>query len=206
MVRSLRSITTLALAISLAPACAWHEVSPRMGRAPTSKLGASVALRATDEETAMADLQAISRRFQKWGSAKVTFPYREGDPVDVIIDVRLRQTAETHMFANVMSALAVGLTLGLLSPVLGPRLSEVHDVRVSVTRAGQSIGEHHFEMRTDLAFGLGASPQEVTKALDDEQMNRIAKQLFELVAADIRGSASPGRTDHVAMKLSVASH
>jgi hypothetical protein len=175
-----------------------------MGPAPTTKFGTSVAVRPVDDETAVADLQAISRRFQKWGNPNITFPYREGDPVDVMINVRLRQTADTHMFVNVLSAVAIGLTLGLLSPVLGPHMSEVHDVQIRVTRAGRPIGNHHFEMRTDLSFGLGANPQEVAKALDDEQMNRIAKQVLELVGVDIRNSATPGQTDRVAMVLKVA--
>jgi hypothetical protein len=188
---------------ALTSGCAWHEVNPRMGQPPTATFETSVAVRPVDDETAVADLQAISRRFQAWGNAKVTFPYRDDDAVDVLINVRLRQTTDSHMFGNVLRAVALGLTLGLLSPVVGPHMSEIHDVQVRSTRAGRSIGEHRFEMRTDLAFGLGADQHKVAKALDDEQMNRIAKQVLELVMADIRKSGKVAENERIAIALAI---
>lgn len=192
--------------VVLTTGCAWHEVSPRLAQPPTTKFGTSVAVRAVDDETAVADLQAISRRFQKWGNSNVTFPYRDGDPVEVLINVRLRQTADSHTFGNVLRGAAIGLTFGLLSPVVGAHLTEIHDVQVRVTRAGQQIGEHHFEMRTDLEFGLGSDAHAAAKALDDEQMNRIASQVLDLVAADIRKSAKPSQADRIAIVFEIAAN
>jgi len=207
MAESRRNLAIAILSfVVLSTGCAWHEVSPRLGQPPTTRFGTSVAVRPVDDETAVADLQAISRRFQKWGNSNVTFPYRDGDPVDVLINVRLRQTADTHMFGNVLRAAAIGLTLGLLSPVVGAHMTEIHDVQVRVTRAGRQIGEHRFEMRTDLAFGLGADAHAVAKALDDEQMNRIAKQVLELVAVDIRKSAKPSQVDRIAIVFDISAN
>jgi hypothetical protein len=73
-----------------------------------------------DDQTAIADLDAIGKRLRSWGSAKVVFfPYREGDPTDLFLDVRLRQTNDNHIFSNLLRGVAIGLTLGLLSPVVG---------------------------------------------------------------------------------------
>lgn len=94
------------------------------------------------------------------------------------------------MFTNVLRALAVGLTLGLLSPAIGANFTEVHDVNLRVSRGGRVIATHHFGMRTDLTMGFGGDTQAASRELDQEQMNRIAEQIVELVVADVGSSTA----------------
>jgi hypothetical protein len=199
----LSAIVLLVLMTFLATACAWREVSPLMSAPPRAQVSAAVAVRPLDRDTAIADLDSISKRLQKWHSAgTVFFPYREGDAVDVFLDIRLRQTTETHLFANVLRGVAIGLTLGLLSPVIGANFTEVHDVEIRVTREGHVIGTHHFEVRTDLSIGLGADTHVATRELDEEQMNHIAKQIVQLVQADV--AKSTGQAARVGMRFDSA--
>jgi hypothetical protein len=85
----------------------------------------------------------------------------------------------------------------------GVKVTEIHDVDVHVWKNGRVIGKHRFQMRTEAWVGLGADTLAASKALDDEQMNRIAKHIVELVLADVaRSSAS---VDHFSFRFALSS-
>jgi hypothetical protein len=145
----------------------------------------------------MGDLHAIARQLRARNAfSDVVFPYRDGDRPDVLSEVRLRQSLDAHSTANFFKSLAIGATLFLLSPLVGPRLTEIHDVQVRNYRAGRLIGEHVFEMRTDVRYGYGADRVVLANDLDAEQMSRIASRLLELITKDWydsnRGAADGG--------------
>jgi hypothetical protein len=159
-----------------------------MDTPPAIVIPTSVGLKPADDETELSDVQALARRLRAWGNSKLTFPYREGDPVEVVITVQLRQTMDLHQVENTFKGIVVGLTLFILSPFVGGRLTEIHDVEIRSTRKGRLIGQHRFEMRTDVTMGYAADAQAAAKDLNDEQMNRIAKRVVELVLTDIAKS------------------
>ncbi|HVJ16862.1 MAG TPA: hypothetical protein VM686_15585 [Polyangiaceae bacterium] len=184
------------LALFLCSSCAWHDVDPRLGPPPQVSITPTIGLAAADEETALTDLQGIARRGGAWGATRIVFPYRVGDPVDVLVVVRLRQTSDTHQVENIFRGIAVGGTLFLLSPVIGGRFTEIHDVEMWVSLQGRVIGTHRFRMDTDMTAGMMADAHAAAKDLDDEQINRIAKRILELVAADISAAHSTQGAAH----------
>jgi hypothetical protein len=196
-------VTGVVLIGILATGCAWRDVSPKLASPPTARIAAAAAVLPVDDQTAMADLEAISKRLRDWGSADVVFfPYREGDTTDLFLNVRLRQSHDQHLLTNVLRGVAIGLTFGLLSPVLGVNFTEIHDVDLQIVRSGHVIGTHHFQMRTDLSMGLGGDSLASAKALDEEQMSRIAQKIVDVVVLDLaREQSSPNR---LSMQFSIS--
>lgn len=187
----------LACGVLLLAGCAWHRVEPRLDRAPSPDQGAAVGLVAADDETSLTDLRAIARLWSAWKAfERVTFPFREGDPVELVVELRLRQHVDLHRGANRVKAVALGLTLGLLSPVVGSRVTERHDVTVRCLRGAEVVGPFERTVSTDVVFGIGADPIRVTAALDAEQVKRVASSVLETVVSSCRGgAASPRKHD-----------
>jgi hypothetical protein len=172
------TLRVAAVCAVLLSACSWHRVSPRLGPPPSERARQSVGLAAADADTSLTDLQAIARHWSSWKSfERVQFPFREGDPVDLVVEVKLRQSVDGHRASNLLKATITGLSLGLLGPVLGPRLTEIHDVRIRCRRAaGAESVPVDFRVGTDLEAGLLANVAAAAKDLDDEQMRRVAAE------------------------------
>ncbi|HET7826912.1 MAG TPA: hypothetical protein VFK90_16370 [Anaeromyxobacter sp.] len=131
-----------------------------------------------DAETSVADLQKIARLWSSWQAfSRVEFPFRRGDPVDVVVELKLRQQVDGHRASNMLRAVVAGLSLGLLTPVMGVRISEVHDVALRCHRAGAAATMPvEFQVSTDLEMGVMADGVAAAKSLDDEHLKRVASQ------------------------------
>ncbi len=172
--------------------CSWHRIEPRLERAPPESTSERVGIVGADAETSLSDLQAIARLWSEWRAfERVQFPFREGDPVDLVVEVRLRQRADLHRASNVAKAVVTGLSLGLAGTFIGPRISEIHDVSIRCVRGAASTDAVAFVVTTDASFGVWAEPAMVTKALDGEQMKRVASEALRVVVAGCRPRA-PG--------------
>jgi hypothetical protein len=119
----------------------------------------------------------------------VAFPVRDADPVDLLVEVRLRQTADLHQGANALKGVAVGLTLFALSPVLGPRVTERHEVQVTCRRDVRSTVVLEATFATDLEFGYGSDAAAVARELDAWEVERIAGAVLDALAS---GCPPPG--------------
>jgi hypothetical protein len=190
MVRSPLTSSLLGILIcaTLCSGCAWHHVRPaREERLPATTMDLSAGLEAADDGTSLSDLQAMARRWKQWHAFKaVQFPFRDGDPVDLVVAVRLRQTADLHRVSNFFKEIAVGASLFTLSPVLGRTVSEVHEVRVTCRRGGVQSAPYDAVVSTDLEFGYGAEAMAAAKELDEAQMDRLGTRVLELVASGCR--------------------
>ncbi|MBI5068173.1 MAG: hypothetical protein HZB56_08020 [Deltaproteobacteria bacterium] len=177
----------LALAAA-ASSCAWRRVEPASPEpAGQPRLDEVVGLAGADEDTSLQDLRSLSRIWTRWGSfRKVQFPYREGDPVDLVIELRLRQSTEVPRIANTFKTFAVGFSLFTLSPVLGPSVSELHDVELTCRRGAERRAPLRAVIRSDVEFGCGASGEIVARELDERQMELIAARVLAAVATGCR--------------------
>ncbi|MHB8879618.1 MAG: hypothetical protein ACYC8T_38480 [Myxococcaceae bacterium] len=190
---AIRSLATVLVVGTLCSACAWHRLEPPLFQRPAvQRLKWVVGLYAADDDTSLDDVRVIARHWTRWGAFReVQFPYRSGDPVDVVVEVRLRQTGERYRASNFWRELGLAASLYTLSPVLGARRSEIHDVRVQCRHgvtAGAPLG---VVLRTEIEYGFGANPYEVAKALDDEEMEKVAGWALEAVTAACRPAAPP---------------
>lgn len=135
-----------------------------------------------DEDSSIADLQGVVKRFQSSGSFEnIHFPWRDGDDVEYFIDVKLRQRNTVASLRNTMVAIGVGLTFGLLSPVLGGKVVESHDVTVSVSDESRELSRQQFTISTEGRFGVGVDGTEFAEELDDAQIEAMARELLERV-------------------------
>ncbi|MEM6275236.1 MAG: hypothetical protein AAF735_08360 [Myxococcota bacterium] len=142
----------------------------------------TVALRPIDETSSMADLHGIAKKFQYAGSfEEVLFPWRPGDKVDYLIDVRLRQKNITPSSRNTLAAIGIGLSLGLLSPVLGLKIIESHDVTFLVSDSTGELSRQSFSVSTEGRFGLGVDEAGFAKELDDAQIDTLSRELLHRV-------------------------
>jgi hypothetical protein len=193
-------LRSLGMALSLgvaATGCAWHRIDPPRVERPAIPMRVEVVgLRATDDATSLDDLRTISKLWTTWGAFRtVRFPYRDGDPVDAIIDIRLRQTTDVHRTANLFKGFTVGLSLFTLSPVLGASFSEIHLVRVECRRGAAAPEPFETTVRTDLEIGYGADATAAAKDLDGAQLEAVAARVLESVD---RACLGPGAVLHPA--------
>ena len=184
----IRSAATLLVVGALSSSCAWHRVGPaQVERQLSPRLDLAVGLEPADGDTVASDVEVIAKHWTRWGAFRaVQFPVRSGDPVDLVVDVRLRQTSDLHLGSNLLKSFLIGLSLYALSPVLGRVVSEIHDVRIQC-RQGETTGAPiSAELRTDVEFGQGVDSYMVAKALDDAQMEQVAAWALQTITSECR--------------------
>lgn len=186
---NVRTLTSALLVATAFSGCAWRRLDPpRVERPVLPLVDEAVGLLPADPETSLADLQSLSRIWMRWGAFRaVQFPYREGDPVDLVLAVQLRQRMDAHATANRLKGVAVALSFWSLSPVLGTSVSELHDVHVDCRRAGfAGVAVDQATVRSDLELGYGADAAKSAKELDDIQMQQLAARILDGVASQCR--------------------
>jgi hypothetical protein len=166
-------------------------------KAPQVVQSFEMVLRSSSEVASSVALSpTTSKVWTTWGAFRtVRFPYRDGDPVDAIIDIRLRQTTDVHRTANLFKGFTVGLSLFTLSPVLGASFSEIHLVRVECRRGAAAPEPFETTVRTDLEIGYGADATAAAKDLDGAQLEAVAARVLESVD---RACLGPGAVLHPA--------
>lgn len=165
--------------------CSWHRLTPAAVEPPT-RLFTTLGLEPEDPETSLTDLKNIGLSLERWRTAdRVQFPWRAGDDVELVAHVRLRQGVERPEGRNLLAALAVGLTFSGLSCCVGAELTEFHliDVRF-VDRDGATVGTHSGRVATAIEFGMGEDHVFAARALDQVQIDQLAKQLAEWLQED----------------------
>jgi len=111
----------------------------------------------------------------------VNFPYREGDPVDAVLQVTITGGWKQSTGGNFAKGLVIGLTLFTLSPVVGPSIYGFHDVHATLSNGPVEYFSSNIHVKTAVSFGLAANTNEVAVKADGLQMRKIAVEIANRV-------------------------
>jgi len=111
----------------------------------------------------------------------VHYPYRKGDPVDAILKVTITGGWKQSTAGNFAKGLAIGVTLFILSPVIGPSMYGFHDVHATLYSGLVEYFSSTIHIKTGVSFGLAANTNEVAVKADELQMRKIAVEVANRV-------------------------
>lgn len=111
----------------------------------------------------------------------VVYPYRENDNVDALMKLSINGGWKGE---GAGAGFMIGLTLGLLSPVIGPSMTGTHDISASFSKADKEYGRYSSQAITVVEWGLGADTGDVTNKTDALQTKRLAYGLADKIRAD----------------------
>lgn len=113
--------------------------------------------------------------------SSLTYPYRDGDPVDAVMMLTISGGWKGSGGA---AGFITGLTLGLAGTVVGPSMTGSHDALATLSRLSNQIGWYSVQVTTSVEWGMAASTSEVANKADDLQGKRIASELAKLIRED----------------------
>jgi len=111
----------------------------------------------------------------------VTYPYREGDPVDGVLRLMINGGWKGE---GAGAGFLIGLTLGLASAAVGPSMTGVHDAAATLTRNAVEVARYSVHVESTVTWGLGANTTEVSSKAEDLQRRKLAVELAQKLEAD----------------------
>ena len=164
--------------------CSWQKIPPSPSYVTNDTIPLKVAITGKSDEAQMIDGLATELKGMKLFDS-ITYPYRDGDPVDLVLDLQPTFVADTS--GNFGRGFLIGATFFTLSPFMGPKVE--YDALVPATikkPSGKTIAEIKAEDHMNVEFGLGANTNDVRVKSRQVIIQRLADDL----AKKIRGIRS----------------
>lgn len=114
----------------------------------------------------------------------VAYPYRPGDKVGAVLDIRVRGRWVPDTSGNLWRGFLIGLSMFTLSPAMGLSMTGRHDLDVSMKKDAVEVARYHIHQETSVTWGLFASLGKVLDKADDLQVSRLAYALIQRLQAD----------------------
>jgi hypothetical protein len=125
---------------------------------------------------------ALVGEWKKMGVfASIDFPYRPGDHVDGILKLDATGRATGSAAA---AGFVTGLTLGLAGTVVGPSVTTIHDVSVSLYKRDNLVSTYNVHVETSVEFGMFANTDEVARRAGELQIRTIAVEVANKLDGD----------------------
>jgi hypothetical protein len=172
----------LLMIVLIVGGCAWQRIPPAPSYTATAPLPIRVGI-ILDSSQASAyygppviNLWKEMRVFES-----ITYPYREGDPVDGILRLTINGGWRGQ---GAGAGFLIGLTLGLASPAVGPSMTGIHDATATVSRSAVEVARYSVRIESTVTWGMAANTSEVSSKADDLQRRKLAVELAQRLDAD----------------------
>jgi len=178
-----KGTTSIVLVIALIlSGCAWQRIPAAPSYAAPSPLPVRVGV-VLDNTQASAyygpGIVSLWKEMRVFES--VTYPYREGDPVDGVLRLTINGGWRGE---GAGAGFLIGLTLGLASPAVGPSMTGVHEAAAILSRSAAEVARYSVRVESTVTWGLGANTTEVSSKAEDLQRRRLAVELAQKLEAD----------------------
>ncbi|MFA5138824.1 MAG: hypothetical protein WC728_06270 [Elusimicrobiota bacterium] len=162
--------------------CAWQRIPAAPSYAAPSPLPLRVGVVLADTPASAAYGPGVVKLWEGMGVFKaVTYPYRDGDPVDAVLRLTVNGQWKGH---GAGAGIIVGLTLGIASVGVGPSMTGVHDAAAALSKDAQEIAKYVVRAESTVKWGMQADATDVGNKADDLQRRKIAVELAQKLEAD----------------------
>lgn len=181
LVKKATTLTILVFALIIS-GCAWQRIpaAPSYVAPPPLPFRVGVVLDNTQGSAyfgpGIVNLWKEMRVFEA-----VTYPYREGDPVDGVLRLTINGGWKGH---GAGAGVLIGLTLGLASSAVGPNMVGVHDAAASLSKDAREVARYTVRVESTVTWGMGANTTDVSNKADDLQRRKLAIELAQKLEAD----------------------
>jgi hypothetical protein len=175
---------TVVVLVTLNAGCAWHRIPPAPVYQQTTSLPVKIGIQLADDPATGSYGPVIINHLKDWRFFEsVTFPYRQGDPVDAVLVMKI-QGRWTGDPSNAGKGLLIGLSLYTLSPVIGPGMTGRHDLNASIRKELKEIATYNIHEETHVEWGLGAETGPIEAKSDEVHTKKLAFSLAEAIRKD----------------------
>jgi hypothetical protein len=174
--RTSSQIVTVALSclIVLMPGCSWQNVPPPPPYEDATPIPLVVGVMLAESQHGQLGPRVIAKLKEMNVFQYVIWPYQPTTPVDAVLHLSIDGAWKTNKGYSITSAVLVGLTLGLLGPFLGPKMTGDHDVEASLVELDDVIVEYEFHVETVVTRGITSSKDVAQFSADESQTQKIA--------------------------------
>ena len=111
----------------------------------------------------------------------IIYPYREEDPVDAVATI----TVDGEWIPSGPGPVfAVGVTLGLASPFVGPSVTGTHVIKAAMISGTEDVGFYSTKVSTTAQWGVMADANEASQKTNALQTKRLAEALALAIRED----------------------
>jgi hypothetical protein len=183
-VRSTRIFIAIFLAFVLASAtgCAWQRIPamPQYAVEDPIPLNIGIVLANSQASTTYGPL-VISDWKESRLFESLTYPYRDGDPVDAVMELSIDGGWKG---SGAGAGFVIGLTLGLAGTFLGPSMTGTHIALAIINDPAHELGRYSIEATTKVTWGMAANNEQVSRKADALQVRNIASELANKIRSD----------------------
>jgi hypothetical protein len=164
--------------------CAWQRIPQSPVHQESNSLPVGIGIELADDPASAIYGPIIIKHLKEWHLFKsVRFPYRQGDPVDAVLVMRI-QGGWTADSSNLAKGFLIGLSLYTLSPVIGVGMTGHHEVSAILQKETAELARYGIQQETHVEWGLAANAGEVSSRSDDLQTRTLAFKLAEVIRKD----------------------
>lgn len=109
------------------------------------------------------------------------FPYHEEDQVDAVATLSVDGDWQP---SGAGPLVAVGLTLGLASPFVGPSVTGTHIIKAALVSGSEDVGFYSSKVSTKAEWGVMADSNSVSQQTNTLQTKRLADALAKAIRED----------------------
>ncbi len=181
--RKVQIFAALMAAIALS-GCAWQRIPASPSFASPSPLPLTVGIQLSSSPASDLYGPKVVKLLKEMRVVdKTVYPYREDDEVDALLGIAIEGGWEG---SGAAAGFVIGLTLGLLSPVVGPSMVGRHDLNATLTNKDDQIASHSAKIVTKVTWGIAGDSNEVAVKADDLQSRKIAVEIAEWLQTNRR--------------------
>lgn len=171
-------ILPLAVLMAVGPGCSWQKIPPPPTYEPKPPIPLVVGVEIDESHTSQIYGPQVVDRLRDMNVFQyVISPYSASTPVDAVLTLSIEGSWKTKKGSTLTSAILVGLTLGLLGPVLGPKMTGDHHVAASLVESGKPVVGYAYDVHTEIRRGLSADATVLQFKADEHQTQEIAVTL-----------------------------
>jgi len=111
----------------------------------------------------------------------IDFPYHEGDTVDAVATVSVDGDWQPSGAGPIV---AVGVSLGLASPFVGPSVTGTHIIKAALISGTEDVGFYSAKVTTKGEWGVMADANEASQRTHALQIKRLADALASAIRED----------------------
>jgi len=167
------------LLMLLMAGCTWQKIPPDPEYRAERPIPLRVGILAPPDSASGFYVPGVVAELKTMGLFDgITFPYREGDPVDAVATLSVDgEWKPSGIGPNV----AVWLTLGLASPFIGPSVTGTHAIKAAMISGTEDVGFYSTKVSTTAEWGVMADSNEASAKTNELQIKRLADSLAKAI-------------------------
>jgi len=181
----MKKLVYLVIAIILIGGCAWQRIPALPVYNVSNTIPMRVGVELGDTPASFEDGYGVVRKLKEMKIFnEIVFPYEKDNQVDGILKIDISGGWSGAILYDSAKGFLVGLSMGLLSPVMGSTIIGNHDAVITLNKGLIEVARYSVHANTAVDCGIKADLYEVDYKSRCLQQCKLAIEIAKHISAD----------------------